>query len=313
MKVVIGGVPKMLGEYINGNYKVQIFEDGTRIKETLNPDDTFFKADFPDSCDIKITNYCEMNCPMCHENSNTDGKHSNILLSSPIIENLHPYTELAIGGGNPLSHPDLINFLKSLKEKKVIANMTVNYKHFIDNLSTINYLVNEGLIRGIGVSSNIVDEDLIYILEHYPNIVLHTINGLITPENFQKLYGKSVKVLILGYKVFRRGENDYEKNKEYIDTNKEWMYNNIADFIRKFNVLSFDNLALEQLNVKRVMKQDDWDLFYQGGDGQSTMFVDMVEEQFAKSSTAKKRYNLNEINSLDKALKIIQSEGDGIK
>ena len=313
MKVVISKTPKMLGEYINGNYKVQIFEDGTRIKETLNPDDTFFKANFPDSCDIKITNYCEMNCPMCHENSSINGKHSNILLSSSIINNLHPYTELAIGGGNPLSHPDLIDFLKLLKEKKVIANMTINYKHFIDNLSTINYLVNEGLVKGIGISSNIIDEELIYILEHYPNIVLHTINGLITPENFQKLYNKSVKVLILGYKVFRRGEDEYKKNQEFIDKNKEWMYNNIADFIKRFKVLSFDNLALEQINVKRVISQEDWDLYYQGGDGQSTMFIDMVEEHFAKSSISKKRYNLNSIQSLDEALHIIQLEGDGIK
>lgn len=300
--------PSLLGEYINGNYKVSIYENGTRVKETLNALDDEFIANFPDSADMKITNYCEMNCPMCHESSSIEGKHAIQLLSHPIIANLHPYTELAIGGGNPLSHPQLFEFLGLLKEKKVIANMTVNYKHFLDNLSTINYLVNNNLIKGIGISSNVIDDNLIYILEHYPNIVLHTINGLIKPEEFKKLYGKKVKVLVLGYKEFRKGLTLYKNEQKYIDSNKEWMYNNVADFIGKFNIVSFDELALNQLDIKRIMPKDKWDLYYQGGDGQSTMFIDMVEGTFSKSSISNKRYNLDAIRCLDDALRIVQDE-----
>lgn len=311
MKVYFRRKPKLLGNYTNGNYQVSIYEDGTRIKETIDPQETKFIADFPDSIDIKITNRCDMGCLMCHENSTIDGKHSNTLLTSPIIENLHPYTELAIGGGNPLSHPDLFNFLEKIKEKKVIANMTLNYKHFVDNLSTLQTLVSNNLIRGIGISSNDIDDNLIYILEHYPNIVLHIINGLITPENIKKLYGKKVKVLILGYKEIRRGKILYDANKESIDINKEWLSNNISEIIRKIGLVSFDELALNQLKVKTVIPKDKWDLFYQGGDGQSTMFVDLVEEEFAKSSISKTRYNLNNVKNLDEALSIVKNEENG--
>ena len=161
MEIIIGRNPKLIGEYINGNYKISIYEDGTRIKETIDPNDDKFIAEFPDSCDMKITNQCDMGCPMCHEASTPDGKHSDILLTSPIIQNLHPYTELAIGGGNPLSHPQLLGFLELLKSKNVIANMTLNYKHFLDNLSTVNYLVENRLIKGIGISSCKIDDNLI--------------------------------------------------------------------------------------------------------------------------------------------------------
>lgn len=301
----------LLGEYVNGNYKISIFSDGTRIKETLDKDAEQFIAEFPDSCDMKITNQCDMGCSMCHENSTPDGKHAQQLLTHPVIENLHPYTEVAIGGGNPLSHPQLIEFLELLKEKKVIANMTVNYKHFMDSLEKINYLSSMNLIKGIGISASKIDDNLIHILENYPNVVLHVINGLISPEEFQKLFDRKVKVLILGYKEFRKGKILYEKNKETIDSNKMWMYNNITDFIKRFKVLSFDELALKQLDVKRTVSQEMWDLYYQGGDGQSTMFVDMVEENFAKSSISDKRYNLNNIKSLDEALIVIQNEKDG--
>ena len=312
MEIIIGRNPKLIGEYINGNYKISIYEDGTRRKETIDPSDDKFIAEFPDSCDMKITNQCDMGCPMCHEASTPDGKHSDILLTSPIIQNLHPYTELAIGGGNPLSHPQLLGFLELLKSKNVIANMTLNYKHFLDNLSTVNYLVENRLIKGIGISSCKIDDNLINILENYPNTVLHIINGLIPPEEFQKLYDKPVKVLILGYKEFRKGEILYKKEKECIDKNKEWMYNNITDFIKRFKVISFDELALKQLDVKNAVSQDKWDLYYQGGDGQSTIFVDMVEKTFSKSSISNKRYNLNSIECLDEALKIIQYDGNGI-
>lgn len=311
MEIYFRKKPKLLGKYINGNYQVTIYEDGTRIKETIDPQETNFIADFPDSIDMKITNRCDMGCPMCHENSTVDGKHSNILLTSPIIQNLHPYTELAIGGGNPLSHPDLFSFLKILKEKKVIANMTLNYKHFIDNLSTLQLLVSSNLIRGIGISSNDINDNLIYILEHYPNIVLHTINGLITPENMQKLYGKKIKVLILGYKEIRRGKILYDSDRKFIDANKEWMSNNIVNILKNIGLVSFDELALQQLNVKNVIPKEKWDLFYQGGDGQSTMFVDFVEEKFAKSSISKNRYSLDNIEYLDEALHIIQNEENG--
>lgn len=118
MDIILRRKPELIGKYTNGNYKVTIYEDGTRIKETINENDTQFIAKFPDSCDMKITNNCDMGCPMCHEASTIDGKHSDILLTSPIIQNLHPYTELAIGGGNPLSHPQLLDFLKILKEKR---------------------------------------------------------------------------------------------------------------------------------------------------------------------------------------------------
>ena len=59
--------------YPNGNYHVEIFEDGTKIREN-NLD--FFEAQFPENIDLKITNYCDVNCAFCHEDSTIRGEHS---------------------------------------------------------------------------------------------------------------------------------------------------------------------------------------------------------------------------------------------
>lgn len=275
----------MLGEYKNGNYKIEIFDDGTKIRET---NDDNFISEFPECMDIKITNYCDMSCPYCHENSTTNGIHGNIL-QAEFINSLHSFTELAIGGGNPLSHPNLIEFLKILKDKNIIANITVNQKHFLDNQPMLQHLVEEKLIYGLGVSFIKLTDELIMCLNMFPNVVLHIINGIVNINDLQKLYDQDFKILILGYKQLRRG-NDYYS--ELVEKNKSIIYKELPNIIKRFQVVSFDNLAIEQLNVKRLMSKKQWNEFYMGDDGQFTMYIDLVKEEFAKSSTSNVRYKI---------------------
>ena len=56
----------------------------------------------------------------CHENSSSLGLHGDIL-NLPFIVSLSPWTELAIGGGNPLIHPNLIEFLGKCKRKNKLC------------------------------------------------------------------------------------------------------------------------------------------------------------------------------------------------
>ena len=47
--------------YNNGNTKVTIFEDGTKIREYFNTP----LPTYPESLDLKITQYCEAGCNFC--------------------------------------------------------------------------------------------------------------------------------------------------------------------------------------------------------------------------------------------------------
>jgi MoaA/NifB/PqqE/SkfB family radical SAM enzyme len=290
----------LLGEYQNGNYKVSIYDDGTKIRET---DANEFTSRFPECMDIKITNYCDMGCAYCHENSSVNGLHGDIL-SPKFIDTLYPYTELAIGGGNPLSHPDIISFLEMLKSKNIIANMTVNQTHFTFNNLLINDLVNTGLIKGLGISlNNSKDKEFIEKLKKIPNAVLHVINGVVKIEDLERLYDSDFKILIFGYKQFRRG-NDYYS--PIVEENKAKLYEELPNIIKKFQVVSFDNLAIKQLDVKRLMSNKDWNEFYMGDDGQFTMYVDLVNKEFARSSTSTKRYKL--MNDIVDMFNVVKSE-----
>lgn len=272
----------LLGEYINGNYSVRIFNDGTKIRE--NDLDNFTPA-FPECMDIKITNFCDMACPFCHEDSSKEGKHGDIL-NLPFINTLPPYTELAIGGGNPLSHPNFYKFLGILYAKKIIANVTVNQKHFIDSYDVIEDLLKRKLIRGLGVSLVNPTPQIVELVKPHSNIVLHTINGVISVEDFKKLYDRNLKVLILGYKMFRRGTEYYS---EEVEQNKKDLWEELPELIKHFRVVSFDNKAIDQLSCKRLMSEEKWNEFYMGDDGKFTMYIDAVEQVYARSSVSTNR------------------------
>jgi organic radical activating enzyme len=278
---------QLLGEYQNGNYNVSLYQDGTKIRE--NELDYFYPV-FPECMDVKITNYCDMGCPYCHENSTVQGLHGDIL-QAQFIDTLIPYTELAIGGGNPLSHPDILEFLNKLKNKNVIANITVNQKHFESEKKLIKKLIEDKLVYGLGISFTHTTDNFINLVKEYPNAVLHIINGVVRQEELEKLYGLNLKLLILGYKQFRRG-NDYYS--EEVENNKNIMFNKLPEILTKFKVVSFDNLAIKQLEVKRLLSEEKWKEFYMGDDGQYTMYIDLVKNEFARSSTSVDRFELKD-------------------
>lgn len=293
---------KLIGRYRNGNIHTAIFSDGTKVRET---DDDEFIPDFAENMDIKITNHCDMGCKFCHEGSSISGKHGDIL-NQKFIDTLHPYQEVAIGGGDVTSHPDLIHFLRKLKEKKVIANITVNQRHFERKQDLIKQLIEEKLIYGLGVSLVSPTAEFIDMVKQYPNAVIHTINGILSPADIQTLSGNNLKMLILGYKHLRRGNEWYEQDRANIENNQKWLYDNLGEIIDKFNVVSFDNLAIEQLGVRRLLSEEEWNEFYMGDDSEFTYYIDMVEQKFAKNSTAPmdKRYDL--LDSVDEMFEKIR-------
>lgn len=288
---LIDNSSKLLGEYINGNYKVSIYEDGTKIRETLNERDNEFIPEYPECMDVKICNKCDMWCSFCHEDSKPDGEIGEIL-TSKFWETLKPYTEVAVGGGNPLEHPDLIAFLLKAKKLNLIPNLTVNQVHFMRNWAFLKFLCEQKLIYGLGVSLVDSSQEFINKVKEFPNAVIHIINGVVTKEQLEYLANKNLKVLILGYKNFRRGYFYLDVNLNKVNKNKKFLYEYLEQMLKDFKVVSFDNLAIKQLDVKRLLSEQEWNEFYMGDDGKFTMYIDLVKNQFALCSVAEIRFDL---------------------
>lgn len=292
----------MWHKYKNGNHFVYINDkNGTKIRETIDKNATEFISDFADSVDFKITNKCFNNCPFCHEKSTSNGEEGCID-NWKFLDTLHPYTEMAIGGGDVLTFSKLYELLELLKSKNIYANITISQNNIFDN--KIDYLVEHNLVKGIGVSLYGYNKDDIKRIKSLPNTVIHLINGVTACEaSFHQLADKDLKVLILGYKTFGRGI-DFVKNSPWIQDNMNWVEKNIEDYMMKFKVVSFDNLAVEQLKLKDKLTEKQWELFYGGDDGTHTFYIDGVNKQFAKSSTSTERFDL--LDNIDDMFNIIK-------
>lgn len=277
--------------YKNGNYTV-LFDERNGSKIRFNKLDNL-TPEFPECCDVRISSKCLVGCRQCFEGNTKDGKYGDIM-NQKWVDSLHPYTELAIGGNEPF-HPDLIPFLEKLKSKKVFASMTVNQHTFEKYFGMLSNLCKDKLIYGLGVSLVDPNPDFIAKFKMFPNGVLHVINGVITKKQIDMLRGKDLKMLILGYKNLGRGVSYLSHEEDLILSNQEVLKNEIWNGLANdFAALSFDNLAISQLDIKGMFERDDkdWDKFFMGRDSEYTFYIDAVNHKFAGSSLAQDKFDM---------------------
>lgn len=255
-----------------------ITKNGTRIDLGEEPE-------WPLSIDLKITEFCTHGCPWCHEESGITGKHGNISNILSHLSGLPSTTEVAIGGGNPLEHPELQRLVTGLG---CIVNMTLRDIDFPCSLPN-------GLTAlGISVSEN--GPDLESIISKLPSHlqktwVPHLILGVTSLETYRRVKNISPRVLWLGYKNWGRG--------------KSWSPNNWKDLEReitmdlngKYNgILAFDNLAITQLRIKDKMLKSEWEAFYQGPEFSRSMYIDGVLGFYSPSSTSREKISWDNIS-----------------
>lgn len=302
---------RIIGHYINGNHSTLLLDNGTKIKATGHwaqrndgrkiwvPDDQdHLTYTFPENFDIKITDWCDGGCSYCHENSTVNGKHGDLRGMETVFRSLMPGTECAVGGGDTLSHPDLEWMLELLKERGVVANLTVNQRHLKRNHERLVRYVNEGLVHGIGVSltDSSDKEDLAIINELGKNVVIHVIAGVFTNDDVE--FVKGHKILVLGYKDLRRGHNLLERQSGIIKSNIEWLIGYLPKLNDECPSISFDCLGIKQIDPKTVLGISDkeFNLLYQGSDTDvfdkdgnitcCTMYIDVPNMKVARMSTA---------------------------
>lgn len=273
----------MTHEYTNGNYKVTIDDtDGTKIRDS--GDAPAFMAEFPESIDLNITDACNVGCPFCYRNCTPAGKHASYEDVRAILDTMMPWTEVALGGGSPIEHPELSRILDLCSDNDLLANITVHWSHFLKYHDLLMKYVNDRKLFGIGVSIDHYDTEIVEKMT--PNMVLHLIAGIISPQAVVQYATSGAKILLLGYKNMGRAKKDEIPDMSQL----KGVVSNIVKGHIPCRVLSFDNLALNQLGVKDMMEPQAWLSMYMGDDGvdgtmtSASMYVDAVAHAYARNS-----------------------------
>lgn len=267
----------IIAQYKNGDTLVTMYADGTKERDTTKGD----RADFPESMDVKITNWCDAACAWCHEKSTTNGKHADLQPTIDLLTQLPAGAEIAIGGGHPLAHPDFDNFVSELSRHGIICNVTVNEFHFKNERSRLEKLIADKHVYGVGYSYSTIPCDW-----DYEHLVQHVIIGTIPYSQLEEITKSCKKILLLGFKKHTgRGDIFYKKKNEVVDENIRTWYAGLFHAARKAH-LSFDNLAISQLNPQRLFaNRESFESMFMGKDGAYSMYLDAVTKTFSVSST----------------------------
>ncbi len=270
----------VLGTYQNGNYYVTLFSDGTKVRFNK---ENYMRANRPESIDINISNKCDNGCAFCYQKCTSDGVVADF--ASPLFDSIPPYTEIALNGNGIFDNNKFDAFLLKMSRQKVICNLTVHINDFIQYCSDLHYYVDHGWIHGIGVSINEpIGDGVISYLKQFPNLIVHVVAGIVPWETLVKLSNNGLKLLVLGYKDYGRGTTYLENHN--VRANIDQLKDRIGYLYKHFKVVSFDNLALEQLDIRSTVDEDTWNSSYFGEDGTATFYLDMVEYTYAKNSVS---------------------------
>lgn len=296
---------KKLATYKNGNTLTTIYNDGTKTHFTMDDE---FKFEFPESHDISISQCCDNGCEWCYYGCSPTGKHGK-LTGWNFFDSMHPYTEIAINLQYPMPN-DISSFLWEMHRRKIIVNVTVNQNHFMkhDIRKFLREAIGDGLIKGVGISlTDPAQDGFIDMVKQYPNTVIHVIAGVTPWEDIQYLMGHDLKLLILGYKKTGRGKKYYDSLFIPIITQMKYLEGGLDEVINGFKVVSFDNLAIEQLHIKDRLSDKEWEMFYGGDDGTVTFFIDLVKGVFARNSLSQIVYPIGD-KTIDEMFNIIKKE-----
>ena len=286
----------IIANNINGNAHIKIFSDGTR---TISYDGNL-DLDYPLNIDIRVSTKCSFGmspsgrsiCSFCHESAITNGKDCEWNILKEKILELPKGTELAIGANS--INDNLFEFLKFSTINGYICNITINHGHVLGNKRLLTSLIKEEYVRGIGISyRKSLKYEIPKFISDYENSVVHVISGIDSIDDVISLSEKGIK------KILVLGEKDFGFNLGKVDlkskNHREWFWY-ISKLFKIFEIVSFDNLALEQLRVERFFPPNQWDIINQG---EHSFYINAVDGYYAPSSRSNKKTDWNSISIKD--------------
>lgn len=289
-------------KYRNGNAVVTLdLRDGTRIIEY--PDNEPLTLQTPLNIDIRVSTQCpygynvetqKSTCAFCHESALVSGVecHYGVLQQVLMDAKLPRGTEIALGVNEVTDN--LVQFVKNLYRLGLFVNITMNERYILQYGDTgLKQML--PYVFGLGISYRSLQGCLSlpdWIAE-YPHTVIHVINGIDDFDDVKELSVKYRKLLVLG-------EKDFGFNRGKVDlttpSHKQWK-SNIMQLTKIFDIVSFDNLGLQQLEIRGKITDEEYKSFYQG---EHSMYINAVEQYFAPSSRTRngiERFDVTDLRS----------------
>lgn len=269
---------------------------------------SYLRPRTPDLVDVSITDYCDQGCSFCYKGSTTEGQHAD----SADVKNLAKMLsemevfEVAIGGGEPTTHPDFLKIIKFFSNRNVVPNFTTRNLDYLLGLSKkkLNTLAKQ--IGGFAVSVDNLKTAESAIEE------LHKLSLKCEPlaekASFQFIVGRhsnvgvmldvlnivdanELNVTLLGLKNTHRGKDTaHFPGLRWFHALKEWMDENF-----RYISVGIDTSLAKEWEEELGKSVDS--IFYHTQEGQVSCYIDAVAKTWDPSS-----YHLDKLKPLPESV-----------
>lgn len=264
--------------------------DGTKIRMQFSSDQPQpTKSSSPELVDLKITDHCAKHCSFCYQGSSKEGTHGNRYYIDSVIRALakNEVFEVALGGGDPTSHPNFSDILRTCRLYKVVPNFTVasidwldddkKRQEWLDFCGGIAYSVTSGIeVRKLGFALN---KYQIPSNKFQIQIVEGVVSDYQLDRILEECYYHNVNLTFLGFKNTGRGEAFSERLQSYnwIDKVKK-AWSNGRPVTVGVDTLIADKYRNELVNIGID------EIFFTTREGSFSCYIDAVKQQIGPSS-----------------------------
>jgi organic radical activating enzyme len=206
-----------------GFYSIFDSQNGNKVRGSFNKNFKLTHSSIPELVDLKITDYCDKGCKFCYQSSTAWGQHADFLDIITIIKELAKLGcfEIAIGGGEPTQHPDIVEILKEAKKNNIVANITTKSQSWLSNFYFAKFVIE--LTGAIALSISTLNELNIFLsliellssdgLSCKNKFTVQCVLGTIKKSELKKIMArckeKDLPITLLGFKDVGFGE-DYK-------------------------------------------------------------------------------------------------------
>lgn len=286
---------------VNGYWALFNKRNGTkyRVKFERNPAPPQ-KADNPELVDLKITDYCTVprtaTCAGCYQNSGVNGKHADYDYVLGILFELsqNGCFEIALGGGEPTSHPrfwDIVDKVASLGMKPNFTTRNISFMtpEFFDG-EQFEKLGGIALSVETEAEARSAVEKLPFITRGSSRVIdyavsaaisFQIVDGMVSKEEFLKILDlccqHHIRLTILGHKMTGRATAPLHSF-NWLETFLEW-----KEQPRKWCNLGVDTTIAKKFGPE-LLKAGVSSKYFELHEGKFSCYIDAVAKKMGPSS-----------------------------
>lgn len=121
----------MLERHIGDYHFIADAQNGITMRWGATLDDNPIWAPVPELADISISNHCSKGCSFCYKDSRINYEFMSLNDYCRVLDAMcHPrygnVFQVALGGGEPLEHPDFLRIIDETCKRNIVPNFTTN-------------------------------------------------------------------------------------------------------------------------------------------------------------------------------------------